>query len=127
MKAMRGWLGLLVVAWASSCASLPGGKAPLRVGLAPNYPPLIQLAEGRASGHSGCNQMMGGYTSDGVSTLNFGQMAGTMMMCQPQDMDLERLLLTTLGEVNGYRYADQELLLLKDGVPVARYEALTVK
>ncbi len=71
--------------------------------------------------------MMGGYTSDGVSTLNFGQLAGTMMMCQPQDMDLERLLLTTLGEVNGYRYADQELLLLKDGVPVARYEALTVK
>ena len=42
-------------------------------------------------------------------------------------MDLERLLLTTLGEVNGYRYADQELLLLKDGVPGARYEALTVK
>ena len=71
--------------------------------------------------------MMGSYTSDGVSTLNFGQVAGTMMMCQPQDMDLERLLLATLGEVNGYRYADQELLLLKDGVPVARYEVLTVK
>jgi len=87
----------------------------------------LLLAEGRASGHSGCNQMMGGYTSDGVSTLSFSQLAGTMMMCQPQDMDLERELLTTLGEVNGYRYADQELLLLKDGVPVARYEALTVK
>ncbi|MGK5081009.1 META domain-containing protein [Janthinobacterium sp. HLX7-2] len=87
----------------------------------------LLLAEGRASGHSGCNQMMGGYTSDGVSTLSFAQLAGTMMMCQPQDMDLERELLTTLGEVNGYRYADQELLLLKDGVPVARYEALTVK
>ena len=50
MKAMRGWLGLLVVAWASSCASLPGGKAPLRVGLTPNYPPLIMLTEGRAAG-----------------------------------------------------------------------------
>lgn len=87
----------------------------------------LLLADGRASGHSGCNQMMGGYTSDGVSTLSFSQLAGTMMMCQPQDMDLERELLTTLGEVNGYRYADQELLLLKDGVPVARYEALTVQ
>jgi heat shock protein HslJ len=87
----------------------------------------LLLADGRASGHSGCNQMMGGYTSDGVSTLAFSQLAGTMMMCQPQDMELERELLTTLGEVNGYRYADQELLLLKDGVPVARYEALAVK
>ena len=87
----------------------------------------LLLADGRASGHSGCNQMMGGYASDGVSTLSFSQLAGTMMMCQPQDMELERELLTTLGEVNGYRYADQELLLLKDGVPVARYEALAVQ
>ncbi len=72
----------------------------------------LMLAEGRASGNSGCNQMMGGYTSDGVSTLAFSQLAGTMMMCQPQDMDLERLLLTTLGEVNGYR-------LRRPGIAVA--------
>lgn len=84
----------------------------------------IVFNDGRVSGHSGCNQMMGAYGTNGSSTLTFSQFAGTMMACEQADMDLENLLLKSLGTVNGYRYDGQQLLLLKDGVAVARYEAV---
>ena len=85
----------------------------------------IVFNDGRVSGHSGCNQMMGAYGTNGSSTLTFSQFAGTMMACEQADMDLENQLLKSLGTVNGYRYDGQQLLLLKDGVAVARYEAVT--
>ena len=84
----------------------------------------IVFNDGRVSGHSGCNQMMGAYGTNGSSTLTFSQFAGTMMACEQADMDLENQLLKSLGTVNGYRYDGQQLLLLKDGVAVARYEAV---
>lgn len=85
----------------------------------------IVFNDGRVSGHSGCNQMMGAYGTNGSSTLTFSQFAGTMMACEQAEMDLENQLLKSLGTVNGYRYDGQQLLLLKDGVAVARYEAVT--
>ena len=84
----------------------------------------IVFNDGRVSGHSGCNQMMGAYGTNGSSTLTFSQFAGTMMACEQADMDLENQLLKSLGTVNGYRYDGQQLLLLKDGVAVGRYEAV---
>ena len=84
----------------------------------------IVFNDGRVSGHSGCNQMMGAYGTNGSSTLRFSQFAGTMMACEKDDMDLEQRLLKSLGSVNGYRFDGQQLLLLKDGMAVARYEAL---
>ena len=84
----------------------------------------IVFNDGRVSGHSGCNQMMGAYGTNGSSTLTFSQFAGTMMACEKADMDLENQLLKSLGTVNGYRFDGQQLLLLKDGVAVARYEAV---
>lgn len=85
----------------------------------------IVFNDGRVSGHSGCNQMMGAYGTNGSSALTFSQFAGTMMACEQAEMDLENQLLKSLGTVNGYRYDGQQLLLLKDGVAVARYEAVT--
>ena len=84
----------------------------------------IVFNDGRVNGHSGCNQMMGAYGTNGSSTLTFSQFAGTMMACEQADMDLENQVLKSLGTVNGYRYDGQQLLLLKDGVAVARYEAV---
>lgn len=84
----------------------------------------IVFNDGRVSGHSGCNQMMGAYGTNGSSTLTFSQFAGTMMACEQADMDLENQVLKSLGTVNGYRHDGQQLLLLKDGVAVARYEAV---
>ena len=84
----------------------------------------IVFNDGRVSGHSGCNQMMGAYGTNGSSTLTFSQFAGTMMACEQAEMDLENQVLKSLGTVNGYRYDGQQLLLLKDGVAVARYEAV---
>ena len=51
MKRMR-WLAVLAVAGvACSCATMKGGKLPpLRVGMAPNYPPLIMLQGEKAAG-----------------------------------------------------------------------------
>ena len=84
----------------------------------------IVFNDGRVNGHSGCNQMMGAYGTNGSSTLTFSQFAGTMMACEQADMDLENQVLKSLGTVNGYRYDGQQLLLLKDGVAVGRYEAV---
>lgn len=83
----------------------------------------LLLADGRVSGSSGCNRMMGAYGTNGSSTLTFSQFAGTMMACQPADMELERQVLKRLSTVNGYRYDGQDLLLTSDGVAVARYQA----
>src|SRR5450830_715843 len=83
----------------------------------------LLLNDGRVSGSSGCNRMMGAYGTNGSSTLTFSQFAGTMMACQPADMELERDVLKRLPTVNGYRYDGQDLLLTSDGAVVARYEA----
>ena len=83
----------------------------------------LLLDGGRVSGNSGCNRMMGAYGTNGSSTLMFSQFAGTMMACQPADMELEQQVLKRLSTVNGYRYDGQDLLLTSDGVAVARYEA----
>jgi len=81
----------------------------------------LLLDGGRVSGNSGCNRMMGAYGTNGSSTLMFSQFAGTMMACQPADMELEQQVLKRLSTVNGYRYDGQDLLLTSDGVVVARY------
>ena len=83
----------------------------------------LLLNDGRVSGSSGCNRMMGAYGTNGSSTLTFSQFAGTMMACQPADMELERDVLKRLSTVNGYRYDGQDLLLTSDGAVVARYVA----
>lgn len=63
---------------------LEGEPAPEKAELTINFGP-----EQRVSGHSGCNRFMGGYTQDGLS-LEFTQMASTMMACPPEQMELER-------------------------------------
>lgn len=53
-------------------------------------------------GSSGCNRMMGSYTADTVNaSLEFGQIAGTRMMCM--DMTTEQAVLAALEKVKGYK------------------------
>lgn len=75
--------------------------------------------DARVSGSSGCNRYMGGYTQDGQS-LTFTELAGTMMACPPQRMELEQQMLGALGQVKGFLitpggalelYGDNGLLL----------------
>ena len=87
---------------------------------------VLQPAEKRVAGSSGCNRLMGSYTLDG-KRLTFGQMAGTMMAC-PQGMEIERAFLDTLSKVDGWRIDSQRLELLDArGDVVAEFEARYLK
>lgn len=74
---------------------LAGGALPADV-----VPTLAFAAEGRFSGHSGCNRMMGGWAQDGNS-LTFSQVAGTMMACDEARMQTERRVHQALEAVTG--------------------------
>jgi heat shock protein HslJ len=58
-------------------------------------------AEGRVSGHSGCNRFMGGAKQDG-QMLEFTALASTMMACAPTQMELERRMLDHLGQTRSF-------------------------
>lgn len=52
----------------------------------------------RASGMAGCNRFNGGYTQT-ATTMKFGPIASTMMMCPDAQMETERKFLAFLGDV----------------------------
>ena len=66
--------------------------------------PYIEFdyAQGRISGNSGCNRMMGSFQADTLQpgTLTFGPIASTRMACP--DMSLERNILESLAEVRSF-------------------------
>ncbi len=71
-------------------------------------------ADNTISGKGDCNRLTGTYTSDrDKSTLSFGPMAGTRMMCP--DQAREDAFLKTLGAVDSYRIDGKMLLLFVDG------------
>lgn len=81
---------------------------------------------GKVSGFTGCNRVMGGYTV-AADVLRFTQLGGTRMMCPPPAMQLESAVLAQLNSVTGFRIEGEQLILLKDGAPVARYESVYLK
>ena len=50
MSWMRGWTALAMALMASSCSTMKAPPQPLRVGVTPNYPPIIMLAGQKAAG-----------------------------------------------------------------------------
>jgi heat shock protein HslJ len=80
---------------------------------APNEPEItLVLDDGRVGGHSGCNRYMGHVnTKDGGGAMGFGPLAGTMMAC-PQDlMELERRYLKALAGVRRFSFLTGQLAL----------------
>lgn len=71
---------------------LSGGDLPAGV------QPLIGFADGRVSGHSGCNRFMGSYAQDGTA-LTFGALAGTKMACEADLMAVEQRMFGALSAV----------------------------
>ncbi|MGK5080994.1 META domain-containing protein [Janthinobacterium sp. HLX7-2] len=82
--------------------------------------------DGKVTGFTGCNRVMGGYTVAGTA-LRFTQLAGTRMACPPPLMQLESAVLANLNSVTGYQLDGEKLILLKDGAPVARFESVYLK
>ena len=50
MSWMRGWTALAMALMVSSCGTMKAPPPPLRVGVTPNYPPIIMLAGQKAAG-----------------------------------------------------------------------------
>ena len=100
-----------------------------RVSMTPEQEREVRITlgdNGKVTGFTGCNQVMGGYTV-AADVLRFTQLAGTRMMCPPPAMQLESAVLANLNSVTGFRIDGEQLILLKDGAPVARYESVYLK
>lgn len=67
-----------------------GGGVPDNAGIE------MSFEAARVSGRSGCNRFSGPFTQTGT-TVSFGALAGTRMMCPPAQMDIEGRVLGVLG------------------------------
>ncbi|KAB1640556.1 META domain-containing protein [Gulosibacter chungangensis] len=89
------WLGVVAAASLTfalaGCATTSGGDAGSPAGTWVNGDAQLDLAEdGALSGTDGCNQLSGQWTQDG-DTIDFGDVASTMMACEDVDTWLNGL------------------------------------
>ena len=80
---------------------------------APTEPEVtIEFDEGRIAGGSGCNRFMGPLTEGEMpGDLTVGLLAGTMMMCPPEVMEIEGRFRRQLGSVVKYGFLNRQLAL----------------
>ncbi len=64
----------------------------------------VDLEENRFVGSSGCNNYFGSVESFEPRSLTIGPLAGTMMMCPSEVMDVETRYLKALGGAEGYGF-----------------------
>ncbi len=88
--------------------TLPGKDA--KALAAAGRPLTMRLQEGRVSGFSGCNRLVGSYTV-GNGTINFSQLAGTMMACPEPATALETAFRAALAGPLRYSVAGERLTL----------------
>lgn len=84
-------------------------------------------AEGRVFGNAGCNSFRGTYEIDG-SSISFGPLAATKMMCPPDVMEQETAFLQALERVRSFGFDDDGFLQLaaEDGAS-SRFEPVAVE
>ncbi len=88
---------------------------------------VLHAAEGRFAATVGCNQMGGGFETDG-GALRFGQTASTLMACPPPLDAAERALAATLAATAGWRINGNALELFDAaGAPIALLEAVYLR
>ncbi len=80
---------------------------------APDEPEITVLfEEDRIAGGSGCNRYMGTVTEGEMpGDLTVGMLAGTMMACPPEVMDLENRYRQKLEKVVSYGFLNRQLIL----------------
>ncbi len=86
---------------------------------------ILRPAEKRVSGHTGCNQINGGYSLEG-ERLGFGPLATTLRAC-PDEPDIESAFLGALESVTRYELYGERLELYSGSELVARLEARYMK
>ena len=82
----------------------------------------LLLLDGRASGSSGCNKLMGTYTRNG-GALAVGPLASTRMACPPDMMAQESALLDAYALTTGFRIEGDRLTLTGGDTVLARFAA----
>lgn len=88
-----------------------------------DVPAPLTLADGQASGSSGCNTFNGSYTVDG-DQLGFGPLASTQMACEEALTAQEATVFAILGAAESYAIEGDELTISSpEGSLVYRAEA----
>lgn len=83
----------------------------------------LLLLDGRASGSSGCNKLMGGYTPGSRNVLSVGPLASTRMACTPELMTQEAALHDAYARTTHFRIDGESLVLLNGEAVLARFAA----
>lgn len=83
----------------------------------------LLLLDGRASGSSGCNKLMGQYTLPASGILRLDSLTSSRMACPPAILAQEAVLIAAYGRTTRYRIAGETLTLLDGDTVLARFEA----
>jgi len=70
--------------------------------------PLLKLDNGRISGYSSCNRLLGEY-SIRKKQITFENVGGTKMMCPEPAFSREKLFFETLSEVKSWKLKKKKL------------------
>jgi heat shock protein HslJ len=81
----------------------------------------LLMADGQAAGSGGCNQWSAAYTLDG-SSLSFGPVNSTLMMCEGAGGQIETFYLADLESVRSWGISGTTLTLSGDTGPVLAFE-----
>lgn len=94
------------------------------VPVAPQVQSSLQVAaDGKVSGHTGCNGYFGSVIIDGQA-MSFGNLGSTRIACPEPAMSQEDRLLGALDGTRGYRLQNDTLLLLDGaGDTLVRFRA----
>ncbi|MCL4674958.1 MAG: META domain-containing protein [Pararhodobacter sp.] len=79
----------------------------------------LTLADGQASGRSGCNRFSGTYAVDGAA-ISFGPMGSTRMACRGRTAEIEAQFNAVIATVTGWQRDGEALILTADALPVLR-------
>jgi len=83
----------------------------------------LLLLDGRATGGSGCNKLMGRYATQGRGKLTLGPLASTRMACTPEVMAQEAALHDAYARTRHYRIDGDRLELREGDTVLARFQA----
>jgi putative lipoprotein len=83
----------------------------------------LLLLDGRVSGSSGCNKLMGSYTHRAPNELHIGPLGSTRMACLPDMMGQEAALIAVFARATRYRISGDMLDVMDGDTVLARFEA----
>lgn len=107
--------GLSGTAWVLTGSTLTGRSAD-------QAEITAEFSDEQISGQAPVNRFMAGYEVQG-ETIEFGNVAATLMAGPQGQMDLETEFFEVLGSVDSYSLAEDSLVLRADDVEVLEFEA----